>query len=236
MVDFIYWRHPTIPGIKVEEVTGGDSYEGKVWEEMARQVYCENGREEYREIGHFKNGAPFLYNYGGRISVTHCDGMFAVATLPATPEKDLGEFSERAAMGIDAERADRSQVLRIRDKFLSETELEIAGAEDVETNVLLWTIKEAVYKAAFVPGLDFASQIKIEKMPRLAPAVPLFDPKEFGLPAGTNKITEDFFGKVIVERGAVGSTGLSIYSYKSDDFIVSIAYSPKCAKFGKAGC
>lgn len=22
--DFIYWRHPTVPGIKVEEVSGGD--------------------------------------------------------------------------------------------------------------------------------------------------------------------------------------------------------------------
>ena len=44
-MDFIYWRHPTIPGIKVEEITGGEYYKGKVWLDMARQVYCENGRE-----------------------------------------------------------------------------------------------------------------------------------------------------------------------------------------------
>ncbi len=37
-MDFIYWRHPTIPGIKVEEITGGEYYKGKVWLDMARQV------------------------------------------------------------------------------------------------------------------------------------------------------------------------------------------------------
>lgn len=53
MEDFIYWRHPTLPGIKVEEVTGGDEFHGKAWFDAARQIYSENGREEYREIGHY---------------------------------------------------------------------------------------------------------------------------------------------------------------------------------------
>lgn len=232
-MEFIYWRHPTIPGIKVEEVTGGDYYKGAVWMEMARQVYSENGREEYREIGHYKNGAPFLYNYAGRISLTHCDGMFAVATLPATPEVELSQFSERAALGIDAERADRSQVLRIREKFLSESELQLADKEDVETNVLLWTVKEAAYKAMLTEGLDFIRQIHIERMPRLAPPTPVFDPKEFGLSGGTTQLPDDFTGKVMVERPELGQTELAIYSYRSDEHIVTLAYSPRCAKFGK---
>lgn len=247
-MEFVYWRHPTTPGIKVEEVTGGEYYKGKVWLEMARQVYCENGKEEYREIGHYKSRAPFLYGYGGRISISHCDGMFAVATLPATPEVELGEFTERAAMGIDAERADRVQVLRIRDRFLSDVELLMVDADDIEGNVLLWTIKEAVYKAMLTPGLDFRTQIQVKRLPKLAPPTPVFDPKEYGLPAGTAKLPLDFLGEVTVDRGEgcgeesdsedAGRTEgnketLSVYSYRSDDHIVTLAYSPRCAKFGK---
>ena len=234
-MEFIYWRHPTVPGIKVEEVTGGECYKGNLWLEMARQVYCENGREEYREIGHYKNGSPFLYNYGGRISLTHCDGMLAVATLPATPEVDLTLFSERAALGIDAERADRAQVLRIRQKFLSEAELAMVPADDIEANVLLWTVKEAAYKAMLTDGLDFASQIHIVRIPTLASPTPVFDSKEFGLPAGVTSLPDNFIGKVVVHRGELGQTELLIYSYRSDEHIVTLAYSPRCAKFGKSG-
>lgn len=35
--EFIYWRHPSLPGIKVEEVSGGEDRQGNVWLEMARQ-------------------------------------------------------------------------------------------------------------------------------------------------------------------------------------------------------
>ena len=177
-MDFIYWRHPTIPGIKVEEITGGENYKGKVWLDMARQVYCENGREAYREIGHFKNGAPFLYGETARISVTHCDGLLAVATLPSTPEVELDSFSERAALGIDAERADRKQVLRIRERFLSSAELSLVPEDDICLNVLAWTVKEAAYKAALTEGLDFRENISIVRMPLLAPPVPVFGPKK----------------------------------------------------------
>ena len=48
MEDFVYWRHPTLPGIKVEEVTEGEDFKGPAWLDMARQIYCENGRDEYR--------------------------------------------------------------------------------------------------------------------------------------------------------------------------------------------
>lgn len=252
-MDFIYWRHPSVPGIKIEEVTGGARYTGRLWMEMARQVYCENGRDAYREIGHFKNGAPFLFGEASRISVTHCNGMFAVATLPPTPEVDLSEFSERAAMGIDAERVDREQVLRLRERFLSAGELEMIPADDVALNVVAWTIKEAAYKAALVAGLDFRECIRIVRMPRLAPPTPVFDPGEFGLDGTKKDLPEDFFGEVvIVTRKSVGrddngkseSDGnagdgelrMKIYTYLVDDeFVVTLCYAPRCAKFGKSG-
>lgn len=161
--DFIYWRHPTLPGIKVEEISGGETRKGATWLEMARQVYCENGRDSYREIGHFHNGAPFLFGEQSRISVTHCPGLLAVATLPSTPEVELGVYSRRAALGIDAERSDRRQVLDVRERFLSERELEMIPADDVRMNILAWTLKEAAYKAAFCEGLDLRRDIAIEK-------------------------------------------------------------------------
>lgn len=231
-MDFVYWRHPTVPGIKVEEVTGGEHYQGKVWLEMARQVYCENGREEYREIGHFKNGAPFLYGYSGRISVTHCQGMLAVATLPQTPEVKLDVYSDRAALGIDAERLDREQVLRVRERYLSETELALISEDDLQSNVMAWTIKEAAYKAALADGVDFRRDIAITSMPRLAPPTPVFDSAEFGLPKSCDKLPEDFFGEARVST-AEGERIFRIFTYISEDCVVTLAYSARCAKFGK---
>lgn len=246
--DFIYWRHPTVPGIKVEEVSGGDIYSGATWLEMARQVYCENGRDAYRDLGHFRNGAPFLYGEQSRISVTHCRGLFVVATLPPTPEVDLAEFSERAAMGIDAERADRSQVLKIRGRFLSDEELALVPADDVTANVIAWTVKEAAYKAAMTEGLDFRDAIRIRRMPRPAPPVSVFDPREYGLGADVKDLPGEFFGEVAIvipcvsgrgrepdAGGGTASLSLSVYTYMSDDCVVTLCYSPRCAKFGKSG-
>lgn len=236
--EFIYWRHPSVPGIKVEEVSGGDGHKGELWRQMARQVYSENGKEAYREIGHFNNGAPFLNGDSARISITHCKGLFAVATLPPTPEVELSRFSPRAAMGIDAERADRSQVLNLRERFLSSAELEMIDPEDVQANVLAWTIKEAAYKAALTPGLDFRSQIIIRKMPVLGPPTPVFDAAEFGLKESEKELPEEFFGEVQIEGTIDGShevdgKSLKVYSYLSEECVVTLCYDAKCAKFGK---
>ena len=208
--EFVYWRHKTPVGIKVEEVSGGCRYTGEVWREMARQIYCENGRESFREIGHFQNGAPFLTGEECRISLSHCEGLYVVATLPSTPEVELGVFSRRACMGIDAESADREQVLKLRERFLSDKELVMIPADNIEANITAWTIKEAAYKAALKEGLDLRSQIRIDKMPdedNLGQATLLLDENE----------------------------ALNIYSYSSEGCVVTIAFSPQCAKFGKPG-
>lgn len=235
MEDFVYWRHPSVPGIKIEEISGGSRYSGKLWREMAMQVYCENGRDEYRDVCHYASGAPFLYGSNQRISISHCEGLLVVATLPATPECDLSRFSPRAALGVDAETAGRSQVLSIRERFLSEAELSAIDADDVESNVLAWTAKEAAYKAALTPGLDFRTDIRIERLPRIAPAVPVFDPAEFGLPDNQKDLPDDFFGEVALRiNDAERDVRFRLYSYRSDDAIVTLCYAPKCAKFGKS--
>lgn len=221
--DFIYWRHPTIPGIKVEEVCGGEDKTGRLWKEMAYQLYCENGKETYREIGHFHSGAPFLFGEESRISISHTDHFLVVATLPATPEVDLSEFTQRAAMGVDAERKDREQVLKVRDKFLSERERAMIPADDVEKNILAWTVKEACYKALLSEGIDLSEDIRIERLPGLSPAVPVYDKKEF---------PEIIYGQAFCRRGEE-EIELTLYSYESEGNIVTLAYSPKCAKFAK---
>lgn len=218
--EFIYWRHPTPPGIKVEEISGGGSHSG-VWRDMAMQIYCENGRDGYREVGHFSNGAPFLYSEPSRISVTHTKGLLAVATLPRTPEASLGEFSERTALGIDAERLDREQVIRVRDRFLSAGELEMIPESDLQANIMAWTCKEALYKAALTSGLDFRSQIKIISLPELhdSPADPASEAPVYGR------------GKVEMPDGR--TVEFVLYSYASEECVVTLAYSPKCATWKK---
>lgn len=220
--EFIYWRHHTLPGIKVEEVCGGEDKPMPLWKEMAYQVYAENGREGYREIGHFRNGAPFLSGEDARISVTHAGRFLAVATLPPTPEVDLSVFSERAAMGVDAEREDREQVLRVRQKFLSEAELTMIPADDVRANVLAWTAKEALYKAAMTPGLEFCKDISIVRLPKIGPAVPVYDKAEFD-PIET--------GEAIVSLDGADYRFV-LYSYESEGNIVTLAYSVRSARFG----
>lgn len=220
--EFIYWRHHTLPGIKVEEVCGGEDHSLKLWIEMAYQVYSENGKEGYRELGHFRNGAPFLVGETGRISITHTGRFMAVATLPDTPEVDLSVFSERAALGIDAERADREQTLRVRNKFLSDDEQQMIDKDDVKKNVMAWTAKEALYKAAMQDGLDFKNDIRILSLPKIGPAVPVYDKNEFD-PIRTGEAVVKIEDK---------EYPFVLYTYESEGNIVTLAYSPRCAKFG----
>lgn len=234
MEDFVYWRHPTLPGIKVEEVTEGEDFKGPAWLDMARQIYCENGRDEYREFGHFQNGAPFLFGSTARISVTHCPGMLAVATLPDTPEVQLSEYSDRAALGIDAERRDREQVLHLRSRFLNDSELAMIPADDLLANIMAWTVKEAVYKAAMTPGLDFRNGILIDRMPRLGPAVPVYDPKEYDYDGTGHGFGENDYGKARAVTPDGQTLDFRLFTYLSDDVVVTLAFSPRCATFKKS--
>lgn len=220
--EFVTWSHKTPLGVKVSEVFGMDSKTGKVWLELARQIFCEQGDQAYRVIEHFENGAPFIEGYPGRISITHTTHFFAVASLPKTPEVNLSEFKPRSALGIDAEPIDRQQVIKIRDRFLNDTEKDLINKEDIKSNIQAWTIKEAMYKCALTPGLDFRTNLVIKNIP----------------PIDSNPENKNFneFGEgeiIFPESLNMPSQKLLLYSYISYGCCISLALSPKSAKYGK---
>lgn len=219
--EFVYWKHLTPPGIRVEEVTGCIGRSGETWRRMALQIYCEHGRDSFREIGHLPCGAPFLEGEMERVSLTHTAGMLAVASLPRTPEADLSRFSPRTALGIDAERADREQVLRVRERFLDGRELAMVPADDLTANIIAWTSKEAMYKAALTAGLDFRRDILIDRMP--VPGPPVLVKEATAPPCGTGRMAVD--GEMVA---------MELYTYVSEGCVVTIAFSPKCAKYKNA--
>ena len=220
--EFVTWHHKTPVGVKIDEVFGMDSKTGKVWLELAKQIYCEQGEPNYREIGHFENGAPFLWGSQSRISISHTDHFLVVASLPKTPESDLSKFSPRTAMGVDAERLERQQVIKIRERFLNKEELEKIPEEDLKKNIIAWTAKEALYKAAMTPGLDFREAIRLEELPEID--------------ENPEKKKTETLGKAFIrfpEESGIETQEMLLYSYESYGCCVTIALSPKCAKFGR---
>lgn len=215
--DFIYWRHPSPAGIKIEEISGAEDREQKVWIAMARQIYSENGKDGYREIGHYSSGAPFIEGENCRISLTHTTHFMAIATLPRTPEIDLEHFNVRTALGIDAEKADRSQAMRLRSKFLSDEEMALIAEDDVTQNILAWTIKEALFKAALTSGIDFKKQLRIISLPALT-QISGFEKSDAGFGSA----------EILFDKGTV--VPMSTCSWLSDGYVVTIAFSPKCAR------
>lgn len=201
-MDFIYERFKTSDHIKVETVTGGGRYKGKVWQEIARQIYCENGKDGYREIGHYASGAPFLYGADERISMSHTQGCLAVATIKTPAEANLSEFSPATALGIDVERADRDKVLGLRERFLCEEELKNIPTDSLEAAVIAWTCKEAMLKAGMDGAIDWRHDIVITTLP-----------------------TFETPGAGFIRLGEV-TVKLSLTTMQRDGFIISIATSP----------
>ncbi|MCM1484450.1 MAG: 4'-phosphopantetheinyl transferase superfamily protein [Muribaculaceae bacterium] len=103
--------------------------------------------------GHAPDGAPFIAGIDQAISVSHGAGMAVLAVSTAQ------------TIGIDAE-SWRPQLLRIAGRYLSAREQSVI-ANVPEGLLNAWTAKEAVYKAARIPGLALS---EIETTPTEATA------------------------------------------------------------------
>lgn len=208
--DFIYCRRKTPIGVKIEEITGSEQRSGRIWREMARQVWNENGRDEYRSIGHFSSGAPFNEaDPDSRISLSHTEGMLVVATLPPAPQIESQEtFNPLIALGVDTERTNRDKPHALRSRFLNETEL-TSLPDTPESSLLAWTAKEALYKAALTPGLDWRADICIMQLP---------DPATGSLGRASVRINGE-------------EQPFTLYSYREGEFTITIALGVNSVTF-----
>lgn len=94
-------------------------------------------------LEHNDDGSPYVDIPGIEISISHCRTC-AVLVTGSSP------------LGVDVE-TDRAQLARVAPRVLSQAELDIYSQRLVEA----WTLKEALYKAAKTPGLDFRRDIQL---------------------------------------------------------------------------
>lgn len=105
--------------------------ERRAVEEMVKEIFGPDA-----EYSHHDDGAPKIISqsYKGSISVSHGGGMALIA------------ISNADSVGVDVE-APREQLARVAHKFMEHP------TADIKELLRAWTIKEALYKAARIPGL-----------------------------------------------------------------------------------
>ncbi len=94
-------------------------------------------------LEHNDDGSPYVDIPDIEISISHCRTCAVLAT-------------GRSPLGVDVE-TDRAQLARVAPRVLSPAELDVYSQRLVEA----WTLKEALYKAAKTPGLDFRRDIQL---------------------------------------------------------------------------
>lgn len=219
-MDFLYEKELSPAGIAIEMIYGGEEKSAKVWKLFAMQIFSE-AEGDYREVSHYDSGAPCLEGIPRRISISHTAHCMAIATLPKTPEISLAEVNPRTALGIDLEKSDRRQVLKIRDKFLTTEEIAMVGTpqsvetasdEEVERHILAWTCKEALYKAAMGTLPDWKEDYRILSLPTVAASLGEADRQSYG-------------------KGMIGNMDMILSSWRFEGHIITIAFSSKIARF-----
>lgn len=102
-------------------------------------------------LGHHESGAPYVIGSDINISISHSRHYAAIAISAASP------------IGIDIEEQ-RRQLRRVAHRVMSEAELKSYAITD-PLLLQAWTLKEALYKAALTPGLDFRRDIALPLPP-----------------------------------------------------------------------
>lgn len=101
-------------------------------------------------LHHDEQGAPSVEGETVNISISH------------TPRLVVLACSAEDVIGVDAEQADRQQVLRVRDKFLNTSEKQFIPDGNLDVHVIAWTAKEAIIKAERNSALDWTEGITLE--------------------------------------------------------------------------
>jgi phosphopantetheinyl transferase len=102
-------------------------------------------------LGYYDNGRPFLQNEMGDISISHTKRFVCLLYHPD------------AHVGIDIEDTTRN-FAAVEKKALSRNEQEYLGEKNRNTQLcLIWSAKEALYKYLCESGIDFSTQLNVEK-------------------------------------------------------------------------
>lgn len=101
------------------------------------------------KISYDSEGKPFCEDKSVHISISHSKNLMAVAIHPTQPTGvDIEMISER--------------ILKVRKKFLTETEQNEIGREnEVLHFILAWSAKEALYKIIGKNAVDFREHLRI---------------------------------------------------------------------------
>ena len=224
MREFMYEREVAPCGVAVETIYGADEKSAKVWKLFAMQIFSE-AESDYREIEHLDNGAPILNGIPQRITLSHTTHCITIGSIPKTPDIDLEQVNPRTAIGIDLEKEDRRQVLKIRDKFLTEKEKqalpttdnpEQAPEEEVKAHILAWTCKEALYKAAMGEARDWKEDYIIMELPAVAATISEATPEKYGK------------GRIMLSGDHMD---MWLSAWEFEGHIVTLAFSGKIPKF-----
>lgn len=140
-------------------------------------------------LSHTADGAPCVAGNGVCVSVSHSRVRAALAvSLDGTP------------VGVDVETW-RGQLEKVAPRVLSREEIAAYGSTR-EGLLRAWTLKEALYKAALTPGLDFRRDVRL----------PLGDKKNEATVATPGGIAKCF--AVLLSR-AEGGEGIALVTASS---------------------
>lgn len=100
---------------------------------------------------HDAQGAPSVEGVDVNISISHTTVLVALA------------WNEQVVIGLDAERMDRQQVIRVRGKFLNAAEQQWINPDDQVAHVMAWTAKEAIIKVERNSAIDWTEGICLDE-------------------------------------------------------------------------
>lgn len=111
-------------------------------ERLVCYVFGDSGR-----VGHRDTGAPYIKGADVYISISHSRSVACLAV------------ADDGVPGVDVEEP-REQLRRVAPRVLSDDEMAVYG-RGMPLLLRAWTLKEALYKAALTPGLDFRRDIAL---------------------------------------------------------------------------
>jgi len=132
----------------LQQITQFGSEKRKL-EFLATRVLLNTVLKDEKKIAYFASGMPYLTDNSFNISIAHT-GEFV--TIILHPQKRVG---------IDIEKIS-DKVVRVKHKFLSESELDFVEDSLEKTHLtLLWCAKEALYKIIDAEIIDFIAELQV---------------------------------------------------------------------------